>query len=310
MILPFQQTAPSPQAIGALATQCLVLEVETWPKPGLVSHIDNGSHDDMDAGLLRTSARVLEPFFVALAQAGREGAGMDRLRAIGMRAERAMLLATGGVNTHRGAIFGLGLLCAAAGRRALDPQPAMTLGAIVRDVWGEAIRSGPVALHSHGSGALRRHAATGARGEATAGFLSVYGIGVPALRLGRHDAQSDAEAARVQAMFALVARVEDTNLLHRGGALGLGFAQETAQAFLDAGGVGAPGWRAEAAKAHAAFVARRLSPGGAADLLALSLFVDALEDRVSERDRPACHERRVTSTVRCDNEPKPASRAR
>jgi triphosphoribosyl-dephospho-CoA synthase len=90
-------------------------ELAAWPKPGLVSYVDSGSHTDMDAAMLQASAEALRPFFAELARAGQDGADMARLRAIGLRAEAAMLAATGGVNRYRGAIFGLGLLCAAAG---------------------------------------------------------------------------------------------------------------------------------------------------------------------------------------------------
>ena len=103
------------ELIAAQAVLALLRELAAWPKPGLVSHVDSGSHTDMDAAILQASAETLRPFFAELAKAGRDGADMARLRAIGLRAERAMLAVTGGVNTHRGAIFGLGLLCAAAG---------------------------------------------------------------------------------------------------------------------------------------------------------------------------------------------------
>jgi len=105
-------------AIGDSAARCLVMELETWPKPGLVSDIDSGSHDDMDAGTFRRSAAAIKPYFQDLADAAAQGCGMGRLRIIGLEAEGAMFAATSGVNTHRGAIFGLGLLCAAAGARA------------------------------------------------------------------------------------------------------------------------------------------------------------------------------------------------
>jgi triphosphoribosyl-dephospho-CoA synthase len=75
----------------------------------------------------------------------------------------------------------------------------------------------------------------------------------------------------------LIAAVDDTNLLHRGGEAGLAFAQHTARDFIARGGVGAPDWLARAEAAHRAFVARRLSPGGAADLLAMSLFAAAFD---------------------------------
>jgi triphosphoribosyl-dephospho-CoA synthase len=266
--------ALSADAIGALASSCLRREVETWPKPGLVSHVDNGSHADMDAAMLRRSAATLQPFFAALAVAGAEGAPMGRLRSIGLVAEAEMLSATGGVNAHRGAIFGLGLLCASAG---LEDRGGETLGAVVRRRFGPAITEGPVPLESHGARAGRLYGAGGARGEAAEGFPSVYEIGAPALADGRRLAPHDPEAPRVQAIFALIAAVTDTNLLHRGGAEGLAFARQRAQSFLQRGGVGAPDWRQAGACIHAEFVARRLSPGGSADLLAMSLFVDQFE---------------------------------
>ena len=213
-----------------------------------------------------------------LADAGAVGYGMGRLRIIGLEAEHAMFAATSGINTHRGAIFGLGLLCAAAGAKAgglVDPR--LSLGDVVVRLWGDSILDGPVLLHSHGSAARRRFRAGGARTEAATGFPSVYGVGLPALRRAAPVMPQDTEAARVEACFALIASVEDTNLLHRGGLGGLRFAHDAAQGFIDAGGVRAPGWRARAQSIHESFVAHRLSPGGSADLLAMTLFVDAQE---------------------------------
>jgi triphosphoribosyl-dephospho-CoA synthase len=269
---------PAAAEIAALAAHCLELEVCTFPKPGLVSARDSGSHLDMDVDTFRQSAAALRPYFEALAEAGAEGCAMGRLRVIGVEAEAAMLAATSGVNTHRGAIFGLGLLCAAAGARANGQvDRAMSLGAIVVRQWAPDILEGPTLLHSHGGAARRRYGAGGACLEAARGFPSVYGIGLPALESGARMADGDGEAARVHACFALIASLEDTNLLHRGGPAGLSFAQDAARRFLDEGGVGQPDWSARAAAVHRAFVARRLSPGGSADLLAMSLFVQARE---------------------------------
>jgi triphosphoribosyl-dephospho-CoA synthase len=99
---------------------------------------------------------------------------------------------------------------------------------------------------------------------------------LPALRQGRA-LVDDATAARVQTCFALLAAVGDTNLLYRGGLAGARYAGDAASAFLRAGGVGAPDWRDRATRVHHEFVDRNLSPGGCADLLAMTLFVDALE---------------------------------
>jgi len=266
------------EVIACLAIRCLLRELEAWPKPGLVSRIDSGSHSDMDAGTFRRSVTAIHPHLHAIAEAGGQGCGMGRLRVIGLEAEAAMFAATTGVNTHRGAIFGLGLLCAAAGARAAGrTHPATPLGAVVSRLWGSDILDGPVPLRSHGGGARRRYGAGGARLEAARGFPSVYQIGLPALKWGAVIAPHDPEAARVQACFALIAGLEDTNLLHRAGLPGLCFAQRAARGFLYDGGVGQRDWRERANIVHQSFVTRRLSPGGSADLLAMSLFVQAFE---------------------------------
>lgn len=262
--------------IAALAVECLHTEVNTFPKPGLVSHIDTGAHLDMDARLLHTSADALSPFFTALVTAGAACAGMDRLRQIGIAAERAMLAATGGVNTHRGAIFGLGLLSAAAGVRAASGTTT-SLGRIVAGQWGRSIVNTPVVPDSHGARVARYYGVGGARTEAALGFPSIYHLAIPALATGNQLARDDAEAARVHACMALIASVADTNLLHRGGPQGLAFAQKTANGFLEAGSVGQPDWRIKAIQLHNAFVTRNLSPGGCADLLAMALFVQKIE---------------------------------
>jgi triphosphoribosyl-dephospho-CoA synthase len=268
---------PDADRIAACAEHCLRLEVDTWPKPGLVSVVDTGSHDDMDAGTFARSAAAIRPFFAEMARAGAARADMAVLRRIGVRAEHAMLAATGGVNTHRGAIFGVGLLCAAAGRRSAGASYAEAaseprLGEVVAQYWGDEILGGPRPSSSHGEVVGRRYGVGGARQEAASGFASVYDVGVPALREAERLRPGDAPAARVHACFALIAAVADTNLLHRGGTAGLEFAQQTARAFLARGGIGAPDWLEHAEAAHRAFVTRRLSPGGAADLLAMSLF--------------------------------------
>jgi triphosphoribosyl-dephospho-CoA synthase len=269
--------------VAAAASTALLAELETWPKPGLVSHVDTGSHADMDASTFKASTTAIAPFYAWLAVAGAAGSGMATLREIGIEAERAMLAATGGVNTHRGAIFGLGLLCAAAGAvwcGTASPGRrwrADVLCATVRQRWGQAISRGPIPLHSHGTKALLKFGAGGARAQAAAGFPHAIEIGLPALRLGRKLTPDDPEAARVHGFFAILASIDDTNVLHRGGGGGLRFAQKTAAGFLARGGIAQTEWRARAASIHHVFIARHLSPGGCADLLAITLFLDAME---------------------------------
>ncbi len=264
----------APVQLGRLASACLHLELDTYPKPGLVSPADSGSHRDMDISLMRASADALEPYFADLASAGAAGAEMAELRRIGIAAEAAMLAATGGVNAHRGAIFGMGLLAAAAGAEGFAGE---SLGARVARLWGPAIRSRPPSSASNGGRVARRFGVGGASAEAAAGFPALYRAALPALLEGEAMAGGATEAARVHALFRLIAVLQDTNLLHRGGVEGLSFAKAEAARFLAAGSVSQPNWLLLAEDIHRAFVARNLSPGGAADLLAMSLFVRAVE---------------------------------
>lgn len=252
--------------IAAAAVAALKAELETYPKPGLVSFVDRGSHPDMDAAMFLRSADALEGYFAAAAAAGRGGCGFEELRALGLEAERRMFAATGGTNTHKGAIFTLGLLAAAAGKGGDD------LGLTVKETWGAAIlAAGEDGGDTHGQQIRRRFGLGGAREEAAGGFRHVFELGLPAYR-----SVPGPEAARVHAFFALLEKVDDSTLVHRGGLEGLGLARRLAGEFNRSGGVMAPGWFEHARGIHEEFVRRNLSSGGVADLLAATLFAVAL----------------------------------
>lgn len=262
--------------IAGWVARALREELAVYPKPGLVSFVDNGSHPDMDAECFLESISCLEPFFRALAEAGAGGEKLGELQRIGLAAEKAMLETTGGRNTHRGAIFCLGLLAAAAGMRGEDS--ARTLGEIVAERWGRELPM-PDEVAGGGSDGLamcRRHGISGARGEAKGGFPSIYRIGLPALRQAVGTGVP-LEQAGVQVFFALLACCEDTTLLKRGGSEGWRFAREAAGQFLAAGGIYGTGWETRAEEIHRAFVTRGLTAGGVADLLAATFFVHYLE---------------------------------
>lgn len=250
--------------IARTAVGCLYAELVLYPKPGLVSLVDNGSHTDMNAATFMRSLFTLRHYFRAIFDAGCDAAPFAQLRDLGIAAEARMLRATGGVNTHRGAIFSLGLLCAAVGHataqgHALTPA---ALRAVLLIRWGDAL-----AFHAGPAG--------GARAEGALGLPSVFEVGLPALQATLAAGRS-MRHARVDALFALMARVDDTNVIHRGGADAAGAVHRGAQAFIDAGGTAQPGWMAQAVALHHALMAQRLSPGGAADLLAASCFVHAV----------------------------------
>jgi triphosphoribosyl-dephospho-CoA synthase len=276
-VLPQSDTA---RRIGSLAIRSLHAELALHPKPGLVSPHDNGSHSDMDASAFLRSMASLRGYFVAVASAGARGAPFRELRLLGVRAEERMLEATGGVNTHRGAIFALGLLAAAAG--AVLAEGSKATDARVRDVLGRwradllAFAIDPAAPVSHGRSVAGRFGAKGARGEAIGGFPSVFETGLPALRFAL-SRTSDAASAQVHTLFTLLACVGDTNVIYRGGPDALAFLQREARAFLTAGSVFAADWRDRAERLHRECRARRISPGGCADLFSACWFVHQLQ---------------------------------
>ncbi|MEZ5637223.1 MAG: triphosphoribosyl-dephospho-CoA synthase [Burkholderiaceae bacterium] len=270
-----QAQAEMLHAIGRAAAGALVDELALAPKPGLVSFVDSGSHADMDAQTFMRSIHALRPYFADIAALGHARAGFDRLQACGQAAETRMLAATGGVNTHRGAVFMLGLLCAGAGALVRDGRPVQpgALREAVQRHWGAALRARSTqSTQLPGDVARRRYGLAGAAHEAAHGFPTLFAVVWPALNRGLERGLAP-DAARLDALFHAMAVLDDTNLAHRGGLAGLRHVQRAARGFLDAGGAARPGGRAAAQALHADLVRRHLSPGGAADTLAAACWV-------------------------------------
>ena len=264
------------QDIDHAARQALALELTLAPKPGLVTPCSRGSHEDMDHRHFAASIEALAGYFGDCARLAAAGADLPALQARGMLAESAMFTATRGINTHKGAIFTLGLLAAAAGRQhargRIEPEH---LGNEVADTWSDELLDAPRSADTHGARARRRLGLPGAREQAAAGFPVLFGTTLPALREGRRQLGDDPRAL-LHALLATIAVLPDTNLAHRGGRNGLEWARCAAGDFLAAGNVFAPQYQRPLETLCAAFEKRRLSPGGSADLLAAALFVEAL----------------------------------
>jgi triphosphoribosyl-dephospho-CoA synthase len=266
-------------AIALAAVRSLYDELSLYPKPGLVSLVDNGSHRDMDAGTFMRSLFALRRYFFRIAAAGAAGAPFTELKQLGIAAERRMLAATGGVNTHRGAIFCIGMLCAAAGRcKALGlPSTPDAVRATLQREWGAALAAhADAGGASHGLAMAVRHGAGGAREEAALGLPSVFGVALPALQQA-HAQTGCWERARIEALFALMAHASDTNVYYRGGAAGAALVRMLARRFIARGGVHRADWLRYATACHRIFTRRRLSPGGAADLLAAACLLHRLD---------------------------------
>ena len=263
--------------LSTLAVAVLIEEAELTPKPALVDRRGSGAHHDLDLERLRLSARALQDGFTAIERtASREGPSLplrEQLGQIGREMERQMLAATDGSNAHRGAIWALGLLVAAAAQRRSESHPASvaaTAAALARLPDRFAPR-----LLSNGEHARFRFGAAGARGEAQAGFPHAILVGLPMLLAARGRGVPE-DRARLDALMAIMATLDDTCLLQRGGRAALHTAQAGAWEVLSEGGTASPAGLQRLHRLHDDLMALWSSPGGCADLLAVTRFLDQL----------------------------------
>ncbi|WP_311335809.1 citrate lyase holo-[acyl-carrier protein] synthase [Cardiobacterium hominis] len=271
------------QAIAETMRQALITEATLTPKAGLVDAAHNGGHTDMNLALFLKSADAIAPYLGDCAAAGMTFAAspaspaiLAAIRPIGIAAEAAMRAATGGVNTHKGAIFAFGLTAAALGKR-LAAQGTTTLAEIQDDI--RAISAGLLAElqqpgeDSAGKRGYARHGIRGARGEAASGYTTVTRHALPAYRQALA-ADGNTRRALLAALVALYAANDDSTTLARVGLDGLRAHQHWARQLLADRATLADETRlADAIAAYARdCAARRLSAGGSADLLALTVW--------------------------------------
>jgi triphosphoribosyl-dephospho-CoA synthase len=266
-----------------LAFRALIAEAELTPKPALVDQRGSGAHADLSPTLMRRSARSLRGYFERMALVSFRRPLSQSLReelgAIGRSAERSMLVGTGGVNTHRGAIWTLGLLVSAA---AMGSNSLKMICNRAGQLAGIPDRKAPM-KESNGLSVMRRYHVSGARGEARAGFPHVINVALPVLYRSRSQGQSET-VARLDALLAIITSLDDTCLLHRGGWTALRAAQHGAAAVLAAGGTATVrGW-ALLEQLDRRLIALNASPGGSADLLASTLFLDFIAIAGQQKD--------------------------
>lgn len=283
--------ALSVQDIADFAHTAMLMEAGASPKPGLVCPDHRGAHNDMDYPLFVVSADSLKPYLLECASTGFATRNDDPhnvfslLRAAGVRAEKAMFAATHGVNTHKGMIFTMGLITAAAGRvvaKGDAPLPGtvaqeaalFVAGIVARDLVPlketlpeRKLTAGEKLYLEHGIPGIR-HEAESAFPSAVAAFRYLRSL-MPALPF---------EKALPQTLLYLMSTTDDTNIVWRGGLPGLAFARETARVALDKGGLGTSAGERYIYELREEFVTRNLSPGGSADLLALAAFFNLLHE--------------------------------
>lgn len=272
--------------VAALAVRALLQEVRTTPKPGLVDQSNNGAHRDMDVGTFECSALALLPYFRRFVLCGMEGSAcaetlLTALRPIGLEAECAMLRATGGVNTHKGILFSMGILCGALGLCHASGLPPCreTLTRLCRQI------AAPLAADfqritaqnaaTNGEELYARHGMRGVRGEALSGFPTLFETALPRLQTLLAQGCSLNDAGSLTLLWIL-AVAQDTNVVTRSSYRRMEGIQEELCRLL---GQNLP--VAElllvAEAMDRAFIAEHISPGGSADLLALAYFLHFLE---------------------------------
>ena len=241
------------ETLGEMAENALLAEVHFTPKPGLVDEANNGAHRDMDVPLFERSAHALRPCFEEFVRLGLQGASPAALQQAGVRAEQAMFAATGGVNTHKGAIYSGALLLHAAGRLLSDEEERSLCGLAAQTA---AAIPAPTGTH----GAAVRAQCGGIRTEAVSGYPTAQAV----LRQLRQSGPLDA-------LLLSMSRLDDSTLWHRGGAEGAQLVRSRAADIL-----AAPASEREARmrRLDAELIERNLSPGGSADLLAMAFFLE------------------------------------
>jgi holo-ACP synthase/triphosphoribosyl-dephospho-CoA synthase len=273
--------AAAPEYLAEKAVQALLEEVRLTPKPGLVDRANNGAHRDMDLALFERSAHALHDSFLQCAEAGAVSpqnipALASKLRSAGLEAERRMYEATEGINTHKGAIFTLGLLCCAAAAKGpgtdaiLNRCADMTKGIVARDFAGITAET----AQTNGEKLYAKYGITGIRGEAEAGFPTVANAGLPALEKALADGCSEDETG-CAALLAILAAADDTNLIARSSReTQLQVRQHVSRLIQEDSRPS----ETDLIDLDSQFIRDNLSPGGSADLLAATWFLHFLKE--------------------------------
>lgn len=256
-----------PYLVADLAERALRLELDTTPKPGLVDRQDNGAHKDMDYALMSKSISALGPYLTRLAVESAKDIDPAKIKEIGIEAEKAMLKATGGVNTHKGALFCIGLSVAAASNlaSATGSVEAYSFKELVSRVASEI----PSARGTHGAEAKRSFKAVGALENARAAYPELFADWLPYYR------SREGDPFRChKTLLHIMTTLDDTNILHRRGAEGLAHAEaEAARLLEDFSESGLSSLNKD-------FIRENISPGGSADMLSLTIFIESIINNI------------------------------
>lgn len=256
-----------PYLVADLAERALRLELDTTPKPGLVDRQDNGAHKDMDYALMSKSISALRPYLTRLAVESAKDIDPAKIKEIGIEAEKAMLKATSGVNTHKGALFCIGLSVAAASCLACSTGAVDAYS--FKELVSRAASEIPSARGTHGAEAKRSFKAVGALENARAAYPELFADWLPYYR----SLEGDPFRCH-KTLLHIMTTLDDTNILHRRGAEGLAHAEaEAARLLEDFSESGLSSLNKD-------FIRENISPGGSADMLSLTIFIESIINNI------------------------------
>ena len=256
-----------PYLVADLAERALRLELDTTPKPGLVDRQDNGAHKDMDYALMSKSISALRPYLTRLAVESAKDIDPAKIKEIGIEAEKAMLKATGGVNTHKGALFCIGLSVAAASCLACSTGAVEAYS--FKELVSRAASEIPSARGTYGAEAKRSFKAVGALENARAAYPELFTDWLPYYR----SLEGDPFRCH-KTLLHIMTTLDDTNILHRRGAEGLAHAEaEAARLLEDFSESGLSSLNKD-------FIRENISPGGSADMLSLTIFIESIINNI------------------------------
>lgn len=256
-----------PYLVADLAERALRLELDTTPKPGLVDRRDNGAHKDMDYALMTKSISALRPYLTRLAVESAKDIDPVKIKEIGIEAEKAMLKATGGVNTHKGALFCIGLSVAAASCLACSTGAVEAYS--FKELVSRAASEIPSARGTHGAEVKRSFKAVGALENARAAYPELFTDWLPYYR----SLEGDPFRCH-KTLLHIMTTLDDTNILHRRGAEGLAHAEaEAARLLEDFSESGLSSLNKD-------FIRENISPGGSADMLSLTIFIESIINNI------------------------------
>lgn len=272
-----------------LAWRAMLTEVNLTPKPGLVDRDNCGAHKDMALEDFHQSAAAIRnwlPRFIAqgASTADRpQSTVLALLRPVGLACEKEMFRVTSGVNTHKGSIFSLGLLCASIGRLYQQRQPVTpelickTVATLCQGITARELQQHN-SQQTAGQRIYHQLGLTGARGEAEAGYPLVLNLALPHYRTLLVKG-TESELALLDTLLLLMAHNNDTNVASRGGAEGLNWLQNRAKTLLRQGGIRQPGDLQQLSEFNSQCIEHNLSPGGSADLLIITWFFAHISHR-------------------------------